>query len=114
MLFFIMDNVMIGVTNEYRELNSPTGLEYWKTTLSASASWDPGSIDDGDEEAKEVTVTGAALGDYAIASFSVDVEDLALDAQVSTGGTVTCVLSNNTGSAVDLGSGTVYVKVLRK
>jgi hypothetical protein len=82
--------------------------------ISESATWDPGSIADGDEEAKEVTVTGAALGDYAIASFSLDVSDLVLDAQVTAADKVTCVLSNNTGGAVDLSSGTLYVRVIKR
>lgn len=82
--------------------------------LEESATWDPGSIDDGDMEAKNVTVNGAVLTDYAIASFSLDVQDLQLTADVTVANTVTCVLSNSTGSAVDLGSGTVYVKVLKR
>ena len=83
--------------------------------LFASATWaDPASIADGDELAKEVTVTGAALGDFAIASFSLDVADLVLDAQVTAADTVTCVLANNTGSGVDLAEGIVYVRVFRK
>jgi len=83
-------------------------------TLTGSATWDPGSIADGDEEAKEVTVTGAQLGDFAVASFSLDVTDLVLDAQVTVADTVTCILSNNTGGAIDLGSGTLRVLVFRK
>lgn len=82
--------------------------------ISASATWNPGSIADGDELAVDVTVTGAALGDYAMASFSLDVSDLVLDAQVTASNTVTCVLANNTGGAVDLASGTLYVRVLRR
>lgn len=82
--------------------------------LTGSATWNPASIADGDEEAKEVTVTGAALGDCAIASFSLDVSDLVLDAQVTGTNTVTCILANNTGGAIDLGSGTVRVKVLKQ
>lgn len=81
--------------------------------LSGSTTWDPGSIADGDEEAKEVTATGAVLGDFAIASFSLDVSDLVLDAQVTAANTVTCILANNTGGAVDLGSGTVKVRVIK-
>jgi len=54
------------------------------------------------------------LGDYAMASFSLDVSDLVLDAQVTASDTVTCVLANNTGGAVDLASGTLYVRVLRR
>jgi hypothetical protein len=78
-----------------------------------SATWDPGSIADGDEEAKEITVTGAALGDFILVSFSLDVADLTLTAQVTTANTVTAVLANNTGGAIDLAEGTVKAKVIR-
>jgi hypothetical protein len=83
------------------------GQKEWTDT------WDPGSIASGAEEAKEVTVTDAALGDYAIASFSLDVADLTLDANVTAANTVTCVLTNNTGAAVDLSSGTISVLVFK-
>jgi len=79
--------------------------------LTGSDTWDPGSIADGDEETKEVTVTGAALGDFVRVSFSLDVADLVLDAKVTAANTVTCVLANNTGDAVDLTSGTISVEV---
>lgn len=82
-------------------------------SFTGSDTWNPASIADGNEEAKEVTVTGAALGDYAIASFSLDVADLVLDAQVTAANTVTCILANNTGGAIDLASGTVRVLVLK-
>lgn len=82
--------------------------------IRTSATWDAGSIADGDEEAKDVTVTGAELGDYAIASLSIDIADLVLDAQVTTANTVTCVLANNTGDAVDLASATVYVRLIKR
>ena len=74
---------------------------------SGSATWNPGSIANGSFEAKDVTVTGAALGDYAIASFSLDVQDLAISWSVTAANTVTVVLTNNTGAAVNLASGTV-------
>lgn len=79
-----------------------------------SATWDPGAIGNGAEEAKEVTVTGAVLGDFAMASFSLDVSDLVLDAQVTDDDTVTCILANNTGGAINLGEGTLRVKVIKK
>lgn len=87
---------------------------YTHTELEGSATWDPASIANGAEAATDVTVTGAALGDFALASFSLDVTGLVLDAQVTTANTVTCVLANNTGAAVNLSSGTVYVKVFKK
>lgn len=76
-----------------------------------SATWDAGAILDGNEEAKEVTATGAALGDFVFASLSIDVADLHLDANVTAANTVTCVLANNTGGTIDLASATVKVLV---
>jgi len=80
--------------------------------FTAEATWNPSSIADGNEEAVEVTVPGARLGDFAFASFSVDVADLVLSAAVTASNTVTAVLANNTGGAIDLGSGTLRVKVV--
>jgi hypothetical protein len=86
----------------------------YEDDIAASDTWDAGEIADGAEEAKDVTVTGAALGDYAVASLSIDIADLVLDAQVTAADTVTCVLANNTGGAIDLASATVYVRVFRR
>ena len=80
--------------------------------LEASETFDAGSIADGDEEVGEITVTGAALGDFCIASLSIDVADLAITAAVTAANTVTYQLLNNTGGAVDLASATVRVRVL--
>lgn len=80
--------------------------------LDGSETYDAGSIADGDEEVGEITVTGAALGDFCIASFSLDVADLAITAAVTAANTVTYQLLNNTGGAIDLASGTVRVRVL--
>ena len=82
-------------------------------TLHASATWDPGSIANGAEEAVDLTVYGAALGDFVIPSFTVDVADLALSASVTATNTVTLVLSNNTGGSVDLASGTAAALVIK-
>ena len=81
--------------------------------LQGSETKDWGNIADGDEEAEEVTVTGAALGDYAVATMSIDVTDLTITASVTAADVVTVVLGNFTGSAVDLGSGTLTVKVFK-
>ena len=79
--------------------------------LEASTTWDPGSIADGDEEVKSVTVAGAELGDFARASFSLNQQDLALTAFVQSANTVYAQLNNNTGGSIDLGSGTLRVRV---
>lgn len=88
------------------------GSEIGINLLTGTATFDPGSILDGDMEAVDVTVTGAVLGDVAIAGFSLDVQDLVLSASVTAADTVTVVFANNTGGAVDLASGTVRAYVI--
>lgn len=84
------------------------------TAYNGSATWDPGSIADGDMESLNITVTGAALGDFVLVSLGTDTLDLVLTAQVTAANTVTATLANNTGGAVDLGSSTVWVRILSK
>jgi len=80
-----------------------------------SATWNPGNIADGEMVSEDVTVTGAVLGDFAMASFSLDVADLVLDANVTVADTVTVTLTNDgIGAGVDLASGTLRVRVLKK
>lgn len=82
--------------------------------LDGSATWDAGSIADGDEEAKDITITGAALGDFVMAALSIDVADLVLTGQVTAANTVTLSLANNTGGAIDLASCTAYARVIKR
>lgn len=112
---------------EVLELNLKTaGNEYCRFRFSAehfqaerwlegSEAWDVGSINDHVEEMKEVTVTGAALGDFAIGSADGDVIDLQLNACVTGTNTVTIVISNSTGGALDASAiANVYARVLKK
>ena len=80
--------------------------------MIGSETFDAGSVDDGNEVTKEITVTGAVLGDFVLVSYSIDVTDLEYSGQVTTADTVTTVLSNNTGSAIDLASATVRALVI--
>lgn len=82
--------------------------------LDGSETYDAGSIADGDEEVGELTITGAALGDFVLVSHSLDVADLAITGAVTAANTVTYQLLNNTGAAVDLASGTVYARVIKR
>ena len=84
------------------------------SVFNGSVTWDASSIADGDEEVIDITVTGAVLGDFVLVSFSIDVIDLTLTAQVTADDTVTAQLSNNTGAGIDLGSGTVRARVLSR
>ena len=82
--------------------------------LDGSETYDAGDIADGDEEVGELTITGAALGDFVLVSHSLDVADLAITGAVTAANTVTYQLLNNTGGAINLASGTVYARVIKR
>lgn len=82
--------------------------------LNASKTWDPASLATGTQTTTTVTATGAVLGDYAMASFSLSTAGLILRADVTAADTVTVVLLNMTGGTVDLASGTLKVRVWKQ
>ena len=67
------NNVQVGSLAE-----SEAGrLAAFESLLEGSVTWDPGSLaDNAGETSPTITVTGAALGDYVIASFSLDVQEI--------------------------------------
>ncbi len=75
----------------------------------ATATFDPGSLADGAGETTTVTVSGAALGDAAFASFSNDLQGITLTAWVSASNTVSVRFQNESGGVLDLASGTLRV-----
>ena len=81
--------------------------------LAGSKTHDWLSLATGAEATTTVTVTGALLGDFAEASMSVSLQSMKLSAFVSAADTVTVVLRNDTGAAVDLASGTLRARVER-
>jgi hypothetical protein len=106
-----MATIDISNKTDHQDVRDLLGTQI---ALDASATWDAASIADGDEVVVEVTVTGAALGDFCLASLSIDVADLNLTANVTAANTVTAQLNNNTGGAIDLASGTLYVRVIKR
>jgi hypothetical protein len=63
------------------------------------------SIASGAVSAGDVTVPGAALGDFVLLASKSDIADLVITAQVTAANTVTVTLANNTGGAVTALSG---------
>jgi len=92
----------------------PFAKEGQSANLTGSTTWDPGSIAVNAKEAKEITVTGAALGDFCIVAFSLDVLDLTLTGNVTASNIVTAVLHNNSVGSVDLASGTISALVFKR
>ncbi len=80
--------------------------------LAGSKTHDFGSLADGAGETTTVTVTGAALGDFAEASLSVDLQGMTMTAWVSATNTVSVRLQNESGGGpIDLASATLRARV---
>jgi hypothetical protein len=81
--------------------------------LEFSTTWDPASIADGTLHLEDFVVTGAALGDIVSCSFSLTFPDYVffVNPYVSATDTVTVGVWNQTGGAVDLGSGTLRISI---
>ena len=81
--------------------------------LRGSATYTGGAVADGSFTAQDITVSAAALGDWVMVSFSADITDLQLDAQVTAADTVTVTFYNQTGASVTP-SGTIYVSIAKR
>lgn len=89
----VFQNVIVYTDNAFDPANAATG----SGTFSAT----------------DVTVTGAALGDLVLVSFSLDATDAVVTAAVTAANTVTVVVLNNTAGAVNLAAGTLRLWVLQ-
>jgi hypothetical protein len=74
---------------------------------AGSVVYDPASLADGAGVTTTVTVTGAVLGDQVNVSFSLDLQGITMTGWVSSANTVSVRFQNETGGAIDLGSGTI-------
>jgi hypothetical protein len=79
--------------------------------LQASISYDPPSLAASEGVTTAVAVAGAALGDFARASFSLDLQRIALTAWASAEDTVSVRFQNGTVGVVDLGSGALRLEI---
>ena len=94
------------VNSSIAEINTALFTQGTKT-------YDPGSIADGAYLSTTVTVTGAVLGDVAVASFSLSTAGLVVTANVTSTDTVTVCFFNKTGSPIDLLSGTLKARLIK-
>lgn len=103
-------------------LQQTVGDKLWRAQVAAilealprfaygSKTYDVPSLLTNTQDQTTVTVTGAALGNYAIATFSLSLQGIVLSASVSAANTVTVTFRNDTGGALDLGSGTLSAGV---
>jgi hypothetical protein len=98
----------LGVPYLINDDGSSRQLTFW---TSASAGWNPPNLTSGTQTTTFVAVTGALLGQPALASFSLDLQGLQMSAYVTSSDIVRVVLRNDTGGAINLGSGTLTASV---
>lgn len=100
-----------------KDANDGYAWVYAPTVLYGTGTWNPGALASGADEGVNVTVTGAVLGDMAVAS---------LDSMTAAAGGRWAITANvndtnnvvvrivNYGSSVNLASGTVRVYVFKR
>lgn len=82
------------------------------TLLRGTTTYNPPSIASLAQTTTTVTVTGAAVGNLAVATFSLDLQGITISATVSSANTVTVVFWNGTAGPLDLASGTLSALVI--
>lgn len=82
--------------------------------LIGQATFDPAASADGAGETATVTVGGAKLGDFCLASFSLDLQDYTVTAYVSAANTVKVRFQNEGGATPNIASGTLRAVVIPK
>ncbi len=82
--------------------------------IDATTTWTPGTVAaSSGVTSSAITVTGAALGDFAIVAAPYDLQGLQATAYVSAANTVVIRLTNLTGAGVTLASGTWRVRAIK-
>lgn len=82
--------------------------------LDGTITWNPGTISTGaGATSSAITVTGAALGDFAIVAAPYDLTGINAHAYVSAANAVKVQLVNVTGASVTLASGTWKTRVIK-
>lgn len=101
---------IVASTAELTTINTTLSTAF-PAPLSGSATWDPSSLTTLTQASTTITVSGAALGNRVMVSFSLDLQGQTLTAYCSAANTVTVVLFNSTSGTLNLSSGTLQVRI---
>lgn len=102
-----------GEANGSIRLVNSDGTSVVTNALTGAVTFDPGSLIDAAGVTTTVTVTGAALGDFAVPSFGLDLQGITVTAYVSAANTVSVRFQNETGGTIDLASATLRARVFK-
>lgn len=97
--------------NRLRAVNIlSNATSYTGLTISAQVTYDPPSIAAGAQTATDVVCVGAAVGDFVQVGFFQDLQLMQIWGYVNAPNNVKVVMRNGTAAAIDLASGTLFVK----
>jgi len=82
--------------------------------FKGEATYNPSSLSDGTGETTTVAVAESVLGDFAVASFSLDLQGITMTAYVSAKSVVSVRFQNESGGTINLASGTLSVFIIKK
>jgi hypothetical protein len=92
-------------------------LELWNGYIEAEATIDPASLTTGTiglGSPATITVPGAELGDFVVASYNGATSGVAVAGSVSAANTVSLAFINPTAGTVNLAPGSVTVRVYKR
>lgn len=82
-------------------------------TYTAALNLGDAATGSGTFASSDISIPGAALGDFVLVSLAIDTVDTAIVAAVTATNVVTVTVLNNTAGAVNLDSATVRIAVLK-
>ena len=98
-----------GMSGTWEEAYRGAGM------LTASETWDPDSLDNGQSDTHQMTVTGSAVGDFALATHDQNLPNgFVISAQAIGSDLVDVTISNVGGGTQNVLTGTVYVRVIKQ
>lgn len=77
-----------------------------------AVAFNPSSLADQVGETTTISVPGARLGDFVVASFSLDLQNIIMSPYVSANDVVSVRFQNETGGVLNLGAGTLKVGII--
>lgn len=102
-----------GHTKSWRSFYDDVARELSRRIVVVEAAVDPPNIPAGDSAKVTLTLTGAGLtrSMFAVASFDALNSDVTINAAVTADDVVTVTLVNRSASPIDMGSGTLRVRL---
>lgn len=84
------------------------------TVLFKEATINPSSLSDATGETQQVAIEGANLGDFVLVSAPYDLQDITVTGYVQAQDVVEIRIQNESGSTINLASGTWRIAVIKK